>query len=95
MGVKYGVAIEGKEIKDIHLKHCKYTLNVQQSCPNEGSQSELGHIQLKYYRHIKIISYWLKIIMMDDTRLPKNCFTEQKFCSEKKNLKFFSKIFFS
>ena len=70
-------------IENIHMKHCKFVLNVHQSCPNEGVRNELGRFPIKDYHLIRMFNYWIKINNMEDTRLPKICYQNQKSWAEK------------
>ena len=55
-------------IERIHVKCCKKYLHVKTSTPNDICRSELGRVDMKTSRLLRIVKYWLKILHSPDTR---------------------------
>ena len=74
----YGSELWGFEaskcIENIHLKFCKRMLNIKQNTPEPAVLGELGKYPLFICHFKKVISYWLKILHMDENGYPKRCY---------------------
>ena len=57
---------KSKEIERIHLKFCKYLLNVKTSTCNMGVYGELGRYPLYINRYVRMIKYWTRIVKSDN-----------------------------
>ena len=54
------------DIEKVHLDYCKNILGVKRSTPNSMVYNELGRYPLICIRKIRIIKYWLKLIVADN-----------------------------
>ena len=63
----WGFTIENK-LERIHLQFCKQLLGVRQQTQNNFIYGELGRCNLKVYRYLSIIRYWLKIVQSPDIK---------------------------
>ena len=74
----YGAELWGYEychsIEHIHVKFCKYLLGVSNSTPTAAVLGELGRTPISMTYNVKCIKYWLKLLEMDDNRLPRLCY---------------------
>ena len=73
--LNYGCELWGfgrsKEIERIHLKFCKYLLNVKTTCSNMGVYGELGRYPLYINRYTRIIKFWCKIVSSSNLLIEK------------------------
>ena len=69
----YGIETIGvedcKTLETIHLKFCKYLLNVKTSTPNCMIYGELGRYPVHITITTRIISYWFKLLSSKQTKL--------------------------
>ena len=59
---------EGPDIERVHIKFCKMILRVKQSTPSDIVLGETRRVDIKTWRQIPIIKYWLKILNMSSNR---------------------------
>ena len=69
---------EGKDIEIIHTKFCRKVLCVRQSTNLCSLYGELGRVPFYITRKINIIRYWLKLLNMNETSLPKTIYSMLK-----------------
>ena len=55
-----------RSIENIHIKFCKYILNVRRTTSNAGIYGELDRYPLYITYYTKIIKYWFKLLKSDD-----------------------------
>ena len=76
--ITYGAEIWGTQvhchIENVQIRFCKYILGVSKTCNNVAVLGECGRLPLYTIYYTKCIKYWIKIIMMDDSRLPKSAY---------------------
>ena len=70
-GCEFWGANQANDLDIVHLKFLKYILGVRQSTPTAYVYGELGEYPLYIERHVRMVSYWLKIISLPDTSLTK------------------------
>ena len=74
----YGAEIWGiqyiNSIEKVHTRFCKYILKVGNHCSDIAALGECGRFPLFVYYHAHAIKYWVKLMLMSDTRLPKQCY---------------------
>ena len=74
----YGAEIWGFETKQpierIQTKFCKFVLGTPLSTANSAVLGECGRLPIKVYAVIKCIKYWLKLLEMPSSRLPKGTY---------------------
>jgi len=58
----------------IHMLACKRFLNVSPRTPNKMVYGELGRHPLHIIHCVKAIKYWLRLLKMDEKRLPKQAY---------------------
>ena len=68
---------EGKYIQIIHTKFCRKVLSVRQSANLCTLYGELGRVPF-YINKINMIRYWLKLLNMNETSLPKTMYSMLK-----------------
>eukprot|EP00745_Piridium_sociabile_P022013 TRINITY_DN34072_c0_g1_i3.p1 TRINITY_DN34072_c0_g1~~TRINITY_DN34072_c0_g1_i3.p1 ORF type:complete len:362 (+),score=-8.76 TRINITY_DN34072_c0_g1_i3:191-1276(+) len=72
--VQYGAEIwgleSGHEVDKLHLFAMKRFLHVDGRTPNDLIYGELGRFPIYLNSYIKCISYWLKLVRMNEHRLP-------------------------
>lgn len=72
--VQYGAEIwgfeTGQEIEKLHLFALKRFLQVDRRTPNDLVYGELGRYPIYLNSYIKCIKYWLKLVCMNENRLP-------------------------
>ena len=75
---QYGAEIWGldkcNDIEKVHIFAMKRFLQVSTITPNDIVYGELGRYPVYINSYLSCIRYWLKIINMDDKRLPKKCY---------------------
>ena len=59
---------EGPDIERVHIKFCKMILRVNQSTPSDIVLGETRRVDIKTWRQMAIIKYWIKIINMSSNR---------------------------
>ena len=73
--VQYGAEIwgfeKGKEIEKLHLFALKRFLHVNNRTPNDIVYGEMGRYPIYVNSLVACIRYWLKLIEMDEHRLPR------------------------
>ena len=76
--LQYGAEIwgmeKGVEIEKIHIFAMKRFLKVNRYTPNDIIYGELGRYPIYINSYIACIRYWLKILIMDENRLPFKCY---------------------
>lgn len=74
----YGAEVWGfkvrKHIETAHINFCKYTLEVGSKTHSEAIMGELGRRPMWVLYYAKCIKYWLKLLLMENSRLPKSCY---------------------
>ena len=56
-------------IESVHLKYCKYVLNVKQSTPNCMIYGELGRLPLNIIIKKRMINYWTSLLTSKNMKL--------------------------
>lgn len=74
------------DIEKIHLQFCKKLLCVRKTTSNNMIYFELGRLPLQFFRQIRIIKYWLKLLKTDNCIL-RSCYKEL-LCRIDTNCKF-------
>ena len=69
---------EAKDIELIHIKFCRWVLHVRKSTNLTGLYGELGRVPFRVHRKIKMISYWMKLLALDNQAIPKKMYTMLK-----------------
>lgn len=69
---------EVKDIEAVHMYACKKFLAVTQKSPNTLVLGELGRYPLYINTIIKAIKFWLRLVTLDDDRLPKAAYETSK-----------------
>ena len=62
-------------IELVQIKFCKYVLKVAQCTPNAAVMGECGRLPVAYHSKVRMINYWLKILSMPNSRLPRVSYT--------------------
>ena len=66
---------EAPAIENVHLKFCKFVLNIYNSpLIHVAVRGELGRHTMRAVRLVRIIKYWLRILNMDNTRYVPQCY---------------------
>lgn len=82
----YGSEVWGqdkcKAYEPVHTKYCKNVLGIPYSTTNNSTRAELGRFPLYIKIYKKMISYWLKITVMDPCRIPLKCYQFMKRLDE-------------
>ena len=69
----YGCEVWGiessKQLEALHLKFCKYILNMKTSTPNAMVYGELGRLPIELTVKIKMVMYWHKICSVNNNKL--------------------------
>ena len=63
-----------KEIEDVQVTFCKYVLGVPRHTSNAAVLGELGRLPLNVYYMHKLVKYWVKLLDMDEDRLPRSVY---------------------
>ena len=75
---QYGAEIwgldKGTDIEKVHIFAMKRFLHVTSITPNDIVYGELGRYPVYINSYLSCVRYWLKIINMDERRLPKKCY---------------------
>ena len=69
---------EAKDIELIHTKFCRWVLHVRKSTNLTGLYGELGRVPFIVHRKIRMISYWMKLLALDNHAVPKKIYTMLK-----------------
>ena len=73
--VTYGAEIWGftvyEKIEQVQYHFCKYVLGVSSNTSNHAVLGECGRHPLFIHYYLKCIKYWVKLLHMDNNRLPK------------------------
>ena len=77
--VQYGAEIWGlgtaaQNIENVHLFAMKKFLGVEPRTPNDFLYGDLGRYPIYLNSYVKCISYWLKLLCMDEDRLPRKAY---------------------
>ena len=76
--VQYGSEIwgieKGEEIEKVHLFAMKRFLRIDSRTPNDIVYGELGRVPIYINSYVACIRYWLKLLQMDQHRLPYKCY---------------------
>ena len=76
--LSYGCEVWGfhpaKDIEKIHLRFCKNVLRVRRNTQDECVYGELGRMPLQIKRYVRIVKYWLNIIMGKKSYLVNYCY---------------------
>ena len=63
-----------KQVESVQINFCKRILGLSNRSSNAAALGECGLLPLQCIYHVKWIKYWLKILCMDDSRYPKQCY---------------------
>ena len=66
---------DAKDIELIHTKFCRWVLHVRKSTNLTGLYGELGRVPFLVHRKIRMISYWMKLLALDNQTIPKKIYT--------------------
>ena len=74
----YGAEIWGlnhfEKLESIQLLYCKKFLGVKTNTPNTMIYGECGRYPLYIQSQVKVIKYWLRLLDMPSSRLPRKCY---------------------
>ena len=74
----YGAEIWGfrtrPEIEHVQTKFCKFVLGLGSSAPNAAALGDCGRYPIAMYAKIRCVKYWLKLLNMNNSRLPRVCY---------------------
>lgn len=80
----YGSEVWGYENTDIlesvHMKFCKFLLNVKQSTPNCMIYAELGRYPINIAIKVGMIQYWKRLLIANDRKLTKIMYYYMLWC---------------
>ena len=62
------------EIERVQTKYCRFILGVGSSAPVEAVLGDCGRVPIGVSTRVRCIKYWLKILSMEDTRIPRACY---------------------
>ena len=62
------------EIEKVHTKICKMILGAGRDVKNSVALGECGRFPVRIDVHVRIIKYWCKLLLMPDSRYPKQCY---------------------
>ena len=65
---------EWRMLESFHVKFCKYVLGVGVNSTNAAVLSECGRHNLVCFTILRCVKYWCKLLCMNDTRYPKQCY---------------------
>lgn len=75
----YGAEVWGYSthacIENVQNNFCKFVLNVPINAPNVAARGECGRVTVKVHCILKLIKYWCKLLQMEDSRLPRACYS--------------------
>ena len=71
-----------QNIEIVQNKFCKFVLNLSVQSPNCFVRGELGRYSMVPHKYFRAIKYWLRIIHLPNSRLPKQCYKLQKRWTE-------------
>ena len=75
----YGSEIWGfenvKVLESLHLKFCKYILNVKKSTPNCMVYGELGRFSLDLNIKCRVIAFWANLVFFKNDKISRNMYT--------------------
>ena len=69
---------EAKDIELIHTKFCRWVLHVRKPTNLTGLNGELGRFRFIVHRKIRMISYLMKLLALDNQAIPKKIYTMLK-----------------
>ena len=61
-------------IEKVHMMACKRFLGVPLRTPNKMVYGELGRYPLFVNSTLRFLKYWLRVLKMDDIRIPKEAY---------------------
>ena len=61
-------------IEKVHMMACKCFLGVPLRTPNKMVYGELGRYPLFVNSTLRCLKYWLRVLKMDDIRIPKQAY---------------------
>lgn len=67
-------SVEAKDIELIHTKFCRWILHVRKSTNLTGLYGELGRVPFVVTRKIRMLNYWIKLLKLDETAIPKKIY---------------------
>ena len=77
--LKYASGIWGTlrldNIERVHITACTRFLGVPLRSPDKMVHGELGRYPLYVNSTLRCLKYWLRVLKMDDSRLPKQAYT--------------------
>lgn len=59
------------EIEKVQIKYCKFALGVGPSAANAAVLGDCGRVSIGVLSRLRCMKYWLKIIAMENSRLPR------------------------
>jgi hypothetical protein len=65
-------------INKVQTSFCKYVLGVSRSTPNAAALGECGRFPISALCKIRVVKYWLRVLLMDEGRLPKATYNMMK-----------------
>ena len=76
--LNYGAEVwgyhEAKDVEILHTKFCRWILNARKSSNLSGIYGELGRFPLIISRQTSMIRYWIKLLTLNDSCLPKKIY---------------------
>ena len=69
---------EAKNIELLHTKFCRWILNVRKCTNLCGLYGELGRVPFIVIRKIRMISYWTKLLSLEENAIPKKIYNMLK-----------------
>ena len=62
------------DIENVQVNFCKYLVHVGGKTSNVAVMGELGRFPVFTSTYVKVIKYWIKLVEMDNTQLPKSAY---------------------
>ena len=80
--VCYGSEVWGFELSEcierVQLKFCRFLLGVNSNASNQAVLGECGRLPLCCFYFKRCVTFWLKLLEMDEHRYPKACYNMLK-----------------
>jgi hypothetical protein len=70
----WGLMVSKDPTEKVHLQACKRFAGVSLRSPNNIIYGELGRFPLRIIYSVKSVKYWLRLMTMEDKRLPKQAY---------------------
>ena len=81
-----------KQVESVQINFCKRILGLSNRSSNAGALGECGLLPLQCIYHVKWIKYWLKILCMDESSYPKQCYLMLKHLDDVNRVNWVTKI---